>query len=417
MHCLRHQLLLLCLSFSMLLYTAASPGRLFVSLSASNGVSTAQDLPVYFNHQRPLLVSQGCPADHNSCSLIGHSEACCQPNSHCALDAAGNVACCPSNAVCTGTIATCPTGWKSCPQSLGGGCCHADHASGASCTLLSPTSSTTSNPCSTTSAPGSTLLPNCAYGPPCGYYHPQCCAANEYCYTDLENVAQCTATKTGYWQTYTTTYIETDIETLTTTATETLTTTDIEIITSTFTSLGCQYSLGEVLCGNICCLAGQFCQSAGQCRPVGGGSTPYYSTTSTTTVTIPARPGKHTCAAGGSTVPNAPFPFCYVPTSLANMAVCSSYWSSCQLESTSCFASLEGSTEFTVSGPGVTSGCTAASCICSELSVSACYNLELSICALFPAPTTTFTTVTSPGFVTTTVPYQTTVGTEGTKGR
>src|SRR5271156_1686201 len=95
MHCLRHQLLLLCLSFSMFLYTAASPGRFIISLSASNGVSTSQDLPVYFNHQQPLLVSGSCPAGYNSCSSIGHSEACCQQNSNCALDAAGNVACCP----------------------------------------------------------------------------------------------------------------------------------------------------------------------------------------------------------------------------------------------------------------------------------------------------------------------------------
>jgi hypothetical protein len=411
MLCLRHQLSLLCLPLPIIFYAAASPGRSIVSLWTSNGVSAAQDLPVHFSHQQPLLVSQGCPAGYDSCSWIGHSEACCQSNQNCALDAAGNVACCPSNAACTGIIATCPTGWKSCPQLLGGNCCPAGYVCGTSCTLLSPTSSSTSDACSTTSAPVPTSLPNCAYGPPCGYYRPQCCAINEYCYTDLKNVAQCTATKTGHWQTYTTTYVETDIQTITTTATKTLATTDIETITSTFSSWSCQYSLGETPCGDICCLAGQICQSAGQCQPVGGSSTRYYSTPSTTTFTTTASPGRHTCAASMSTIPNAPFPFCYMPTSFANKAMCSSYWSSCQRESTSCFVSLGGASEVTVSGSA------AASSVCSDLSLSACYNLALASCTLFTAPTTTIITLTSPGCVTTTVLYQPPVGTGGMKGK
>lgn len=406
---LQYHLLLLCLSLPTLLYATASLGRSVAFLHTSNGISTAQDTPVHFNHQRPLIVSEGCPAGSHSCSSLGHSNACCPSNTNCALDATGNIACCPFNAVCTGTVATCPTGWKHCPQLLWGSCCPADYVCGASsCISLSPTSSTTSNACSTTSAPVSTPLPNCAYGPPCGYYRPQCCAANEYCYTDLENVAQCTATNTGHWHTYTTTYVETDIETITTTATEIFATTDIETVTSTFSSWSCRYSLGESPCGNICCLAGQFCQSPGQCRPVAGGSTPYYSTTFTTT----ASPSIHSCAAGTSTVPNALFPFCYIPTTFANRGVCSSYWSSCQVESTSCFESLRGANKITVSGSAATSGSMAASSICSELSSSACYGLALPNCTEFLAQSLTIT-LTSTGSVTTTVTYETAVRTDG----
>ena len=110
---------------------------------------------------------------------------------------------------------------------------------------------------------------------------------------------------------------------------------------------------------------------------------------------------------GGSTVPNAPFPFVYIPTSFANQALCSSYWTSCQIESTSCFSSLARATGVTISGPGVTSpGAAGASSICSELSATACYNLNLPTCAEFPAATgvtTTAATTTTNPFVQTTV--------------
>ena len=111
-------------------------------------------------------------------------------------------------------------------------------------------------------------------------------------------------------------------------------------------------------------------------------------------------------AGGGSTVPNAPFPFVYIPSSFANRDLCSLYWTSCQIESASCFSSLAGVTGVTIAGPGVTSpGPTAASSICSELSASACYNLDsATTCDQFPpaAGITTTPTTTNP-FVQTTV--------------
>jgi hypothetical protein len=109
---------------------------------------------------------------------------------------------------------------------------------------------------------------------------------------------------------------------------------------------------------------------------------------------------------GGSTVPNAAFPFVYIPTSFANQALCSSYWTSCQSESALCFSSLAGATQVTIAGPGVTPpGTAGASSICSELSATACYSLELTTCALFPAATgaaATATATTTNQFVQTT---------------
>jgi hypothetical protein len=101
---------------------------------------------------------------------------------------------------------------------------------------------------------------------------------------------------------------------------------------------------------------------------------------------------------GGSTVPNAAFPFVYIPSSFANQALCSSYWTSCQSESASCFSSLAGAPQVTIAGPGVTSpGTAGASSICSELSATACYSLELTTCAQFPAASGVATATGSTG--------------------
>jgi hypothetical protein len=106
---------------------------------------------------------------------------------------------------------------------------------------------------------------------------------------------------------------------------------------------------------------------------------------------------------GGSTVPNAVFPFVYIPSSFADQALCSSYWTSCQSESASCFSSLAGATQVTIAGPGITSlGTAGASSICSELSATACYNLELTTCALFPAASGATMTATTNQLVQTT---------------
>ncbi|KAK2742695.1 hypothetical protein FQN57_005150 [Myotisia sp. PD_48] len=45
-----------------------------------------------------------CPNGFNSCAILGEAEACCQPNAVCSRDASNHIACCPSGAVCTGTL-------------------------------------------------------------------------------------------------------------------------------------------------------------------------------------------------------------------------------------------------------------------------------------------------------------------------
>lgn len=45
-----------------------------------------------------------------SCAGMGDKASCCMSKSHCAVDEAGHVGCCPQNAVCTGTIGGGATG-------------------------------------------------------------------------------------------------------------------------------------------------------------------------------------------------------------------------------------------------------------------------------------------------------------------
>jgi hypothetical protein len=139
---------------------------------------------------------------------------------------------------------------------------------------------------------------SCSYGQTaCGYYGQLCCNSDQYCYTDTNNQAQCgqnalTTTQvqtlaqstSGQWSMFTTTYVQTDLKTVTTTY-------------SSFypaTTLQCSYSLGETPCGSCCCQSGEWCQAAGQCVVVAGGSSAYYSsfytvTTNTQTAIVPVR--------------------------------------------------------------------------------------------------------------------------------
>ena len=45
-----------------------------------------------------------CASGQQSCSNLGQPSTCCKKNSACAIDQAGNVACCPTGAACTGSI-------------------------------------------------------------------------------------------------------------------------------------------------------------------------------------------------------------------------------------------------------------------------------------------------------------------------
>ncbi|EPS33537.1 hypothetical protein POX_a01469 [Penicillium oxalicum] len=45
-----------------------------------------------------------CPWGYNPCTSLGNSNVCCRPDTSCSRDAADNIACCPTGAVCTGSL-------------------------------------------------------------------------------------------------------------------------------------------------------------------------------------------------------------------------------------------------------------------------------------------------------------------------
>ena len=133
---------------------------------------------------------------------------------------------------------------------------------------------------------------------PCGYYGQVCCQAGESCFTDANSQAQCgpaggsggggqvsaAGGGSGYWQYFTSTYVETNLVTKTSvysswmgggavaTQTQEYHPTIPVGATATAGLATCDWSGGESSCGNICCSAGQYCQVSGQCAGAAGGS-------------------------------------------------------------------------------------------------------------------------------------------------
>ena len=73
-----------------------------------------------------------CMPDTFACTSIGRPNSCCQDGSRCEKitdTGHGDVGCCPDNETCTGELSGCPTGFESCSNSDGGGCC----SPGSSC--------------------------------------------------------------------------------------------------------------------------------------------------------------------------------------------------------------------------------------------------------------------------------------------
>ncbi|KAL9089629.1 MAG: hypothetical protein Q9165_005661 [Trypethelium subeluteriae] len=149
-----------------------------------------------------------------------------------------------------------------------------------------------------TQAPNATLERRCAN--PCGWVG-LCCGANQYCFTDSNDQAQCgngaggggtTAAaggSGGYWQYYTSTWVETDTITMTSVYSSYVSgaaaTTSAAVASAT---PSCNWSLNEAPCGPICCASGQYCLVSGQCAAAGGGSSGYYSNSNT--ASAPLRP-------------------------------------------------------------------------------------------------------------------------------
>lgn len=106
----------------------------------------------------------------------------------------------------------------------------------------------------------------------------------------------------------------------------------------------------------------------------------------------------------GSTVPGAPYPFVYIPTTFANAETCSSYYSQCESQCSRCTASLGGVNGVTVAGPGgagiTVQGSTPtvdAQSVCSSLSRKACYGLQVAYCTAFGTSGATGNQFINPG--------------------
>jgi hypothetical protein len=79
--------------------------------------------PLFGVSDESLLVRRqqnNCQSGYTSCSIYGATDACCPPDTVCALDQAGNVACCPINAACTGTVSGAQSGSLTGPTSTSG---------------------------------------------------------------------------------------------------------------------------------------------------------------------------------------------------------------------------------------------------------------------------------------------------------
>ncbi|KAK2760818.1 hypothetical protein FQN54_002056 [Arachnomyces sp. PD_36] len=159
---------------------------------------------------------------------------------------------------------------------------------------------------------------------------------------------------------------------------------------------------------DVCCRSGTVCsQDAGNniaCCPVGAKCTG--SLTGSATKTGDSPPSMVTSSGGfmfpapnpaeptitGPTLTGAEYPFVIIPTSFQGASECSSYYSGCQNQYTSCTGALGGGVNgVTVAGPG--GGVTVAAVsptgnpqeICSSLQLKACHNLQVGYCTAFGA--------------------------------
>ncbi|KAL1306979.1 hypothetical protein AAFC00_005612 [Neodothiora populina] len=149
---------------------------------------------------------------------------------------------------------------------------------------------------------------SCA-GTTCGWSGQLCCSADEACFTDSNDQAQCskttaavaspTPTAPGFWQYYTTVYTQTDLVTVTSTYSSewcaSSTAASTWVAPSPTASLTCNYDRNETPCGSICCASDQYCYSSGQCKAVAAASSHYSSWDSTTaSASAPLRPTSST---------------------------------------------------------------------------------------------------------------------------
>ncbi|KIW52125.1 hypothetical protein PV05_07790 [Exophiala xenobiotica] len=75
-----------------------------------------------------LLFKRGfqCPSGTSSCTSIDRPNSCCATGSTCQIvqdTGLGDVGCCPNGQTCADSLSTCESGYTSCPNNPGGGCC------------------------------------------------------------------------------------------------------------------------------------------------------------------------------------------------------------------------------------------------------------------------------------------------------
>jgi hypothetical protein len=70
---------------------------------------------------RILKRDDNCPASYSGCSDQGNANVCCRSGTTCTVDAAHNIACCPTGAACTGTLGATATATATGDNNSGGG--------------------------------------------------------------------------------------------------------------------------------------------------------------------------------------------------------------------------------------------------------------------------------------------------------
>ncbi|KIV88313.1 hypothetical protein PV10_08008 [Exophiala mesophila] len=101
---------------------------------------TSFDRPirVHNGHDRPSLLRRmsgfhvfakrqfQCPSGTSACTSINRPNSCCGTGSTCVIvedTGLGDVGCCANGQTCAGSLADCESGYSSCPNNPGGGCC------------------------------------------------------------------------------------------------------------------------------------------------------------------------------------------------------------------------------------------------------------------------------------------------------
>ena len=125
---------------------------------AGNILSTYIRLP---RSPRSLLEKRAfqCPAGTSSCGSIDRSGSCCAEGQTCQLiqdTGLGDVGCCAAGEICAGSLSECESGYTSCPNYPGGGCCVPGYACVSGGCLLSSTATVIIIPSPSSASPTAT---------------------------------------------------------------------------------------------------------------------------------------------------------------------------------------------------------------------------------------------------------------------